>query len=60
LIRHHLNSLPPERSKAEKVASVIESFSDKTVMLRYYSRDRIMSQEARYGWVEPDVAALPG
>lgn len=25
----------------------------------YYSRDRIMSVEARYGWVEPDLAPLP-
>lgn len=30
------------------------------VMLRlFYSRPRIMSQEARYGWVEPDLAPLP-
>jgi hypothetical protein len=31
-----------------------------TVLLRlYYSRDRIMSDEARHGWVEPDLAPLP-
>lgn len=30
------------------------------VMLRlFYSRLRIMSDEARYGWVEPDLAPLP-
>jgi hypothetical protein len=30
------------------------------VMLRlYYTRPRIMSPEARYGWVEPDLAPLP-
>ena len=26
---------------------------------RYYSRERIMSWEARTGWVEPDLAPLP-
>jgi hypothetical protein len=30
------------------------------VLLRlYYTRDRIMSAEARAGWVEPDLAPLP-
>ena len=27
--------------------------------LRFYSRERLFSKEARLGWVEPDVAALP-
>ncbi|HYD37263.1 MAG TPA: hypothetical protein VEA60_06595 [Allosphingosinicella sp.] len=27
--------------------------------LRYYSRERLFSREARLGWVEPDLAALP-
>ncbi|HYD01512.1 MAG TPA: hypothetical protein VEB22_09825 [Phycisphaerales bacterium] len=30
------------------------------VLLRlYYSRPRIMSHDARHGWVEPDLAPLP-
>jgi hypothetical protein len=28
--------------------------------LRFYSRERLFSVEARRGWVTPDVAALPG
>lgn len=27
--------------------------------LRFYSRERLFSKEARLGWVEPDLAALP-
>jgi hypothetical protein len=27
--------------------------------LRFWSKDRLMSVEARRGWVEPDLAALP-
>lgn len=27
--------------------------------LRFYSRERLLSVEARRGWVEPDLAALP-
>lgn len=29
-------------------------------LLNYYSRDRLYSLEARRGWVEPDLQALPG
>lgn len=43
----------------EIVNSVIATFQDKKTTLRYYSRDRIMSLEARYGWVEPDLEPLP-
>lgn len=32
---------------------------DPALPLRWYSRDRLMSWEARSGWVEPDLAALP-
>lgn len=28
-------------------------------LLRYYSRDRLMSPEARFGWVAPDLHPLP-
>lgn len=31
---------------------------DKRAVLRFYSRDCMMSREARYGWVEPDIAPL--
>ena len=27
--------------------------------LRFWSKDRLMSVEARLGWVEPDLAAMP-
>jgi GNAT superfamily N-acetyltransferase len=32
---------------------------DKRYLLHYWSRDRMMSSEARYGWVEPDLYPLP-
>ncbi len=31
----------------------------RTLLRLYYSRDRIMSWDARRGWVEPDLAPLP-
>jgi hypothetical protein len=32
---------------------------DKDWPLAYWTRDRLMSVEARRGWVEPDIAPLP-
>jgi hypothetical protein len=44
----------------ERVWAALEAFEDKAVLLRFYSRELIMSTEARYGFVEPDLQGLPG
>jgi hypothetical protein len=38
--------------------SLINVCGDKNLPLEYYSRERLMSWEARIGWVEPDIKAL--
>jgi hypothetical protein len=58
IIAGHLRNLTP-MSDFEKINSVITAFEDRKTTLRYYSRDLIMSLEARYGWVEPDLEQLP-
>jgi hypothetical protein len=35
------------------------ALADKDLPLRYYSRARLFSDEARAGWVEPDLRGLP-
>jgi hypothetical protein len=46
-------------SLAERTAAVVERFRDYRGTVReHYSRERIMSWEARTGWVEPDLKAL--
>lgn len=60
LIKSHLASLPPEAPRLLAVNSVLHEFQDKFVLLRHYSRDRLMSWEARKGFVDPDVSPLPG
>jgi hypothetical protein len=40
------------------VNDILDAFGDKHYLLAYYSRDRINSVEARYGWVEPDIKGL--
>ncbi len=38
--------------------AMLERLADKNYPLRYYSRDRLMSWEARISWVEPDLLPL--
>jgi hypothetical protein len=35
-----------------------DHYGDKNFPLRYYSRERLMSWEARLSWIEPDLKAL--
>jgi len=43
---------------AESVSKIQEQLSDKELCFEYYSRERIQSQEAREGWMEPDRKQL--
>jgi hypothetical protein len=59
LIRAHLASLPAKTPRLQAINSVLHEFADKFVLMRYYSRERIMSWEARKEFVGPDLAPLP-
>jgi hypothetical protein len=37
------------------IKRLIEIFGNKTFLAEYYSKDRLMSWEARINWVEPDL-----
>jgi hypothetical protein len=48
-----------ERSIAELANGLIGGrYGERSFPLEYYSRDRLMSWEARIGWVEPDLKPL--
>jgi hypothetical protein len=42
-----------------RAGRLLARHGEKDHLLRYYSRDRLMSPEARFGWVEPDLRPLP-
>lgn len=45
---------------ASTVQAILASpLGERDVLLRFYSRERLMSVAARRGWVEPDIAPLP-
>ena len=48
-------SVPLDRRLAALVASPL---GDRSILLRYWSRERLMSPEARAAWLAPDLAPL--
>lgn len=59
LIAELLATAAPATSVAAAVERVLASpLGDKDVLLRFWSRDVLMSPAARAGWLEPDVAPL--
>jgi hypothetical protein len=59
LLDEFLNACSAAIPVAERVARLVASpLASEDVLLRFYSRERLMSREARLDWVEPDVQAL--
>ncbi len=60
LIAALLGALPPGTPVIDCVRSLFASpVSAKDALLMYYSKDRLMSVEARRQWIEPDRRPLP-
>ena len=54
-----LEACPAAMPLTERVAQLLASpVADKDVLLRFYSRERLMSTEARMAWLEPDLRPL--
>ena len=48
----------PVGSWPERVARLLSRYGDRELPLRHYTKDLLMSPEARLGWVEPDLLPL--
>lgn len=55
LLDHALRARPQERTLAARVEYVIGQYSDKNGLFHHYTRERVLSDEARMRWVEPDL-----
>ncbi len=42
----------------ERVVRMLRCCGDRELPLRHYSKERLMSAEARFGWVEPDLRRI--
>lgn len=57
-IKRCLDAAPPHGSFVEIVNDFCAHHIVSSSPLKFYSKDRLMSVEARLGWVEPDLQAL--
>jgi hypothetical protein len=60
VIRVFLESVDPARPVDELARELIERRGEHDLVLRYYSRERLFSPEARRSWVAPELQPLPG
>jgi hypothetical protein len=59
LLAQFLQRCPADLPLAERFALVRDStLADKDVLLRFYSREKLMSADARARWMAPDIAPL--
>jgi hypothetical protein len=49
----------PRSCSFEELVSRHAELLDKSLLLRYYSRERLFSDAARRAWIEPDLHELP-
>ncbi len=59
-VGRHLRSLPPGTELGALATNAVEALLDRSIPLRYYSKARLMSSDARFGWVEPDLMPMDG
>ena len=57
-IRRYLADENRNRSIVHLANGLIAKYADRTLPFTYYTRDRLMSSEARINWVEPDLRSL--
>ncbi|MFI4890319.1 MAG: hypothetical protein ACHQIL_07285 [Steroidobacterales bacterium] len=58
IIRQFTGSADPHRPIDELAQELIERFGDRELPLRYFTRARLYSAEARLAWLEPDLKPL--
>jgi len=60
VIRAFLDSVDTARPIDDIAAQLIAQHGEHDLVLRFYSRARLFTPEARSSWVEPDLLPLPG
>jgi len=58
VVRQHVRHTPLEGSLAELANGLVAACTDRDLPLKYYSRERLMSDAARAAWLEPDLTTL--
>jgi len=54
LVRRFLEGIDTERHIADIANEMLETFGNAQLIFEYYNKERLSTEEARAGWVEPD------
>lgn len=57
-VARELARLPADAPLGDVATHVVAHFTDRTIPLRHYTMARLMSWEARTGWVAPDLMPM--
>jgi hypothetical protein len=58
LLAEYLSEVPTQDLQQRAAQLLTSALASRHVLLRYYSRGRLLSRQARARWVEPDLAPL--
>jgi hypothetical protein len=58
MVRRYLKTAERECSLVALANGLVERYANSRLPLEYYTRERLMSAEARAGWIEPDLKSL--
>ncbi|NJL81331.1 MAG: hypothetical protein HC836_22570 [Richelia sp. RM2_1_2] len=58
MVSHYLSFIQEKNSILKMAIAISNAYNDKYLPFQYYSRDLLMSWEARTSWVEPDLKPL--
>ncbi len=59
MVKYFLRGASLECSLVGLINNLTEYYANKNLPFEYYSRDLLMSWEARLNWIEPDLKQLP-
>jgi hypothetical protein len=59
LIKDYLSTVARERSIVWIINNLLTRYSDQRIPFHYYSRDLLLSSDARTRWIDPDLNPLP-
>ena len=58
LIDRFIRSNDDDKTVASLAAELLEEYGKHDYLLQFYSRERLFSDEARHGWVAPDISPI--
>lgn len=59
VIAHFLEGQDSSRPVEQLAADLLKTYGDRHLLFIYYSKERLMSKQARRQWIEPDLTPMP-